>query len=116
MKIAVWHNLPSGGGKRALYHHISGLVARGHSVHVWAPPTADRDFWPTIDLAAETIVPLRDVPRPRTMWLGAHRFMRARLQEMDRHCRAVADLVNAGGFDLLLSHPCQFFRPVGIAR
>jgi glycosyltransferase involved in cell wall biosynthesis len=116
MKIAVWHNLPSGGGKRALYHHISGLVARGHSVHVWTPPTADRDFWPTADLAAETIVPLSDVPPPRTMWLGAHRYTRARLREMDRHCRAVADLVNAGGFDLLLSHPCQFFRPVAIAR
>src|SRR5258708_7701650 len=26
MKIAVWHNLPSGGGKRALHDHVRGLV------------------------------------------------------------------------------------------
>jgi len=35
MKIAVWHNLPSGGGKRALYHHVRGLVERGHRVESW---------------------------------------------------------------------------------
>jgi hypothetical protein len=26
MKIAVWHNLRSGGGKRALYDHVVGLL------------------------------------------------------------------------------------------
>jgi hypothetical protein len=31
MKIAVWHNLGSGGGKRALYDHVVGLLARGHT-------------------------------------------------------------------------------------
>jgi hypothetical protein len=30
MKIAVWQNLPSGGGKRALYYHVRGLVELGH--------------------------------------------------------------------------------------
>jgi len=32
LKIAVWHNLPSGGGKRALYQHVKGLVDRGHDL------------------------------------------------------------------------------------
>lgn len=32
MKVAIWHNLPSGGGKRALYLHTRGLVERGHVV------------------------------------------------------------------------------------
>ena len=26
MKIAIWHNLPSDGGKRALFYHVWGLV------------------------------------------------------------------------------------------
>ena len=32
MKIAIWHNLPSGGGKRALYNHIKALKENGHYV------------------------------------------------------------------------------------
>ena len=58
MKIAVWHNLPSGGGKRALYDHVSGLVARGHEVEVWAPPTAHREYLPLGRIVREHIVPL----------------------------------------------------------
>src|SRR5216683_2521051 len=58
MKIAVWHNLPSGGGKRALYDHVRGLVARGHSVEVWCPPTASRTFLPLDALVREHVVDL----------------------------------------------------------
>ena len=32
MRIAVWHNLPSGGAKRALWHHVQGLVGRKEAV------------------------------------------------------------------------------------
>lgn len=46
MRIAVWHNLPSGGGKRALHDHLRGLIARGHSIEAWCPSTADRSFLP----------------------------------------------------------------------
>src|ERR1039458_290172 len=35
MRIAVWQDLPSGGGERALYDHVSGLVAHGHYVESW---------------------------------------------------------------------------------
>jgi hypothetical protein len=42
MRIAVWHNLHSGGASRALQYHIQGLVAKGHEVEVWAnDPNAD---------------------------------------------------------------------------
>jgi len=41
MRIAVWHNLPSGGAKRALYDHVRGLVDRGHSIESWCLPTSD---------------------------------------------------------------------------
>jgi hypothetical protein len=42
MKIAVWHNLHSGGGSRALQYHIQGLISAGHEVEIWADaPDAD---------------------------------------------------------------------------
>ena len=32
MRIAVWYNLPSGGGKRALYDQIGATYARFYTV------------------------------------------------------------------------------------
>ena len=57
MKIAVWHNLPSGGGKRALYNHVRGLRERGHTLESWCPPTADQNYLPLSELIAEHVVP-----------------------------------------------------------
>src|SRR5258708_39613497 len=58
MKIAVWHNLPSGGGKRALYYHVRGLVQRGHSVESWCSPLADRSYLPLSEFVTDHVVPL----------------------------------------------------------
>jgi hypothetical protein len=68
LRIAVWHNLPGGGGKRALYDHVRGLVARGHHVESWCPPTADQAFLSIGDLVHEHIVPL-DTIKPLS-WNG----------------------------------------------
>jgi len=66
LRIAVWHNLPTGGGKRALYCHVRGLVERGHTVEAWCPPTADQAHLPLSALIPEHIVPLHwDDGRPR---------------------------------------------------
>ena len=62
MRIAVWHNLPSGGGKRALYYHVRGLVERGHSVEAWCPSTSDRNYLPLSELITEHVVPI-DIPQ-----------------------------------------------------
>src|SRR5215467_1711084 len=56
MKIAVWHNLPSGGGKRALYYHVRGLVERGHEITCWSLDTADQSYLPLTEFAREHVV------------------------------------------------------------
>jgi hypothetical protein len=53
MKIAVWHDLPSGGSKRALYQQIQGLITRGHQVECWCPSTADSRYLPLNTLCPE---------------------------------------------------------------
>jgi glycosyltransferase involved in cell wall biosynthesis len=120
MRIAVWHNLPSGGGKRALYSHVKGLVERGHQLEAWCPPTADRTYLPLGELIEEHVVPLD--------WQSGHyrgrikrllapsRVMMHQIDAMDAHCRECADAINAGGFDLLFANSCTFFRVTSIGR
>lgn len=121
MKIAVWHNLPSGGGKRALYDHVRGLIARGHKVEAWCPPTADREYLPLSDLVSEHVVPLtiRAPQESTTFWRKLdplHWRAGSRLNAMDRHCLDCARQINAKEFDLLFAGCCMFFHTPLIAR
>ncbi len=120
MKIAVWHNLPSGGGKRALYYHVRGLVERGHAVEVWCPPTADQTYLPLRDLVPEHVVPFDWTFSPGRGRLGEalsqYRNTVSKLAAMDRHCRVCADQINQGGYDVLFANACTFFRTTSIGR
>src|ERR1700712_5602163 len=117
MKIAVWHNLPSGGGKRALYDHVSGLLRRGHTIEAWCPPTADRKFLPLNALVREHVVDLA-WPAPKRFsdkWqltLETKRLLTA----MDTHCRTCAEQIAAGSFDILFANSCMLLRTTSIGR
>ena len=119
MKIAVWYNLPSGGAKRALYDHIRGLLARGHRVETWCPPTADQTFLPLNTLVKEHVVPLA--------WYqhGEHRLgrlhpgywnMGEKIRVMNEHARRCADEINQGHWDVLFAAPCWFFSAPAIGK
>lgn len=117
LRIAVWHNLPSGGGKRALYDHIRGLLQLGHEVEAWRPPTADSTFLPLADLVREHVVDLKwPVPGTRgDTWQITLQMERA-LASMDAHARACAEQIDRGGFDVVLANSCMFFACGPIAR
>ncbi len=117
MRIAVWHNLPSGGGKRALYEHVRGLVGRGHTIEAWCPPTANREFLPLDSLVQEHAVDLAWPAHCRRSdrWQITLAVERS-LEAMDAHCRKCADEINRGGFDILFANSCQFFRATSIGR
>jgi glycosyltransferase involved in cell wall biosynthesis len=109
LKIAVWHNLPSGGGKRALYHHVKGLVARGHSLECWTLSTADQSYLPLRDLITEHVVPydqapeknfLRKTARTRSSYYDGV----ARMRAFDEACKRCAREIEAGEFDLLFAN------------
>jgi glycosyltransferase involved in cell wall biosynthesis len=108
MKIAVWHNLPSGGGKRALYYHVRGLVERGHKLACWSLSTADQSYLPLSEFAPEHVVPLESRQGPRKRFL--HRFIPSysdavdRLCAFDEACQRCAREIEAGDFDLLFAN------------
>jgi glycosyltransferase involved in cell wall biosynthesis len=122
MRVAVWHNLPSGGGKRALYQQVRGLVGRGHEVEVWSPPTADRSYLPLSTIVPEHIVPLKlgpylvSSPSLRRKLHPLRWSAWARLREIDRHSRECAQQISSKGFDVLFAACCMFFHTPPIAR
>jgi glycosyltransferase involved in cell wall biosynthesis len=119
MKIAIWHNLPSGGGKRALYDHVKGLLARGHTLESWCPPTADQTYLPLNNLIKENVVPLNEpVARVGTIgrFLNPYQMFVDRIHAMELHCQQCAEEINQGGFDVLFANACTFFRTTAISR
>jgi glycosyltransferase involved in cell wall biosynthesis len=107
MRIAVWHNLPSGGAKRALYYHVRGLVERGHSVEAWCPPTSDRNYLPLSELITEHVLPI-DIPQKgksvaQSPLLGFHDHLR-QAKALDEHCRQCSDEINRQNFDILFAN------------
>ena len=120
MKVAIWHNLPSGGGKRALFYHVRGLRERGHVLESWCPSTADPKYLPLGDLITEHIdrVAVRDIRWPRLRYheLGIAVTIRRRLKAMIEHSRRCARQIEAGGFDVLFANTCRFFGSPQIGR
>jgi glycosyltransferase involved in cell wall biosynthesis len=51
MRIALYHNLTSGGSKREAYELTRQMAAQGHEIDLYCPATADEDF-----LSVEKIV------------------------------------------------------------
>lgn len=114
MKIAVWHNLPSGGGKRALYGHLRGLRRLGHTLEIWCPASADEAYLPLAEFGTVHALPLAPVP-PASPRLGirgaAARWTRTRrlLAAHDAHAAEVARRIDAAGADAIFANSCSDF-------
>ena len=108
MKIAVYHNLPSGGGKRWLYDCLSGLSKR-HTIDVYAPSNViDPQFADVTPLASRTHeVPFRALPR-LPFWRAHSPQRLIDLLRFDGVSRKIARLIDAGGYDLALATSCRF--------
>ena len=119
MRIAVWHNLPSGGGKRALYYHVKGLVERGHYVESWCSPSADQNYLPLSSLVKENILPFPEkvTQRPHRLkrWLAPYYQIVERLAALDAHCQLCAAEINKAEFDVLFANSSTPFynSPIG---
>jgi glycosyltransferase involved in cell wall biosynthesis len=113
LRIAVWHNLYSGGGLRALQTHVAGLLERGHHVTAWCVGRRDPDWQPFGPEVEQRVVELRRpdglLARARPNWLRD-------LEAMDDACARCAREMEAGDFDLVFANTCQQYSVPFVAR
>lgn len=116
LRIAVWHNLPSGGGKRQLYNHVKGLVERGHYVESWCPDTADQKYLPLGSLIKENIIPLKTKKYIFNLILRPKGTVKELLNAIEEQCQACAEQINKQDFDILYANACMFLRTTPVAK
>ena len=103
MRIAVFHNLPSGGAKRALHGFVRHLTETGHRVDAFLPDTADEAYLPLARVAHRCVTfpvrrtvagviasTLRYVPSPSSI-----------LGDLARVQRRIADDIDKGEYDVV---------------
>lgn len=109
MRIAVFHDLPSGGAKRTLHDVLKRLAVR-HAIDVYALSTADEQFGDLRPLVrAYHQVPYAPSPLLASPFgrLNALRRWRdlGRLVELSRRLAATID---AAGYDVVLAEPSMW--------
>lgn len=109
MRIAIYHNLPSGGGKRTLFESARRLALR-HQVDVFTLSSADHSF---ADLrphvAGHRVYDFQPRPLLDSPWGRLNQALRlADLAQLRRLGRTVARDIRAGGYDVVFVHACQF--------
>jgi glycosyltransferase involved in cell wall biosynthesis len=106
MRIAIYHDLPSGGAKRALFEWVRRLIER-HEVDVFTSSTADHEFCDIRPFSRNYNVfefsprKLFGSPLGRLNQLQRWRD----LNSLDRLSRDIAIEINNGAYDVLFAHP-----------
>jgi len=109
MKIAVFHNLPSGGAKRALYSAVWYLTGAGHQVDVYVPSSADENYLSLKGIAnGFHVYPVRRTWRGLVLSLVRHGLDPfSSVADVERDQERIAALINAGPYDLVFSEQDQ---------
>lgn len=122
LRIALFHDLPSGGAKRTAYAQVAGLVERGHRVSCFTTSNGEENFFPLRQVAHEvTVLQAPDPPdRERTLTGRPTPLDLLRWANLFRGIRGVGRRVAlAAGredFDVLLVHPSQFTQAPHVLR
>ena len=117
MRIAVWHNLPSGGGARAMQMHIDGLLARGHFIEVWGSnPTASGFLTFPQSVNCHTVPLERSEAFSFRQQIASCFFLEdSNLKAMKAHALQCANEINAGDFDIVFLNSCFYYAAPLIA-
>ena len=117
MKIAVYHNLPSGGAKRTL-QELTRRLAVGHTIDVYSLSGADHAF---ADLrpwaAAHHVAPFKPLPLLRSPFGRLNQGIRCLdLARLDTVARQVARRIDEGRYDAVFVHPCMYEQAPTVLR
>jgi glycosyltransferase involved in cell wall biosynthesis len=108
MKIAVFHNLPSGGAKRALHGNIKYLV-KEHEVDVFVPSTANEDYLPLENIVNK----LKIYPVKNNIFSFIYSAIRyfpspTSLLELKKTQKIIAEEINKNEYDVVIAEQDRF--------
>ena len=111
MKIAVFHNLPSGGAKRALHGFVDYLNKEGHFIDVFVPSTANEKFLPLKDVANSLKIFPVEKNIKGTLY-STIKYMPPQLKsislwDLERTEEKIAKIINSGDYDVVFSEQDQ---------
>ena len=117
MKVAIYHNLPGGGAKRALFE-MARRLAESHDLDVFTLSSAEHDF---CDLRPfcnrHEIIPFQPLPLAQRPWGRLNQGIRAvdllRLRALQKQ---LADHIDAAGYDVVFAHHCRFSQAPSILQ
>ncbi|MGZ7068020.1 MAG: glycosyltransferase family 4 protein [Methanobacterium sp.] len=101
MKIAVFHNLPSGGGKRALYNNVN-FLAKDHEVDVFIPSTANEEYLPLKNITDSIkVFPVKNTVHGFLFSLIKYFPSRTSLVDLEKTQKCIAEVVNNENYDVV---------------
>jgi len=117
MRIALFHNLPSGGAKRSMYEATRRLAAR-HTIDAYSLSSANHEF---ADLrpyvARHHVFSFRPWPLFGSPFGRLNQAVRlVDLWRLRRLARRMAAAIPWAEYDVLLAHPCQFESSPSLLR
>ena len=117
MRIAIYHNLPSGGAKRTLYESMKRLSQR-HTLDVFTLSTADKNFCDLREFSNAEFVfhfsPAKLFQAPFGRLNQVQRWLD--LQRLDRLARHIARSMDEGKYDVVFVQPCMWTQAPLVLR
>lgn len=108
LRIAVYHNLPSGGAKRLVYEIVRRL-AEAHVVDVFTLSSGDHEYCDLRPYVNEHFVfdfqPRRLYSSPMGRLNQLQRWQD--LATLEKLGAGIARRINSGGYDVVFAHPCR---------
>lgn len=109
MRIALFHNVPSGGAKRAIYEWVRRLTP-DHGVDVYSLTSADHEFCDIRPFVREHHIS-EYLPRPvfRSPLGRLNQWQRWRdLRDLTQLARNTARCIDRSEYDVVFAHTCQY--------
>ncbi len=117
MKIAIYHNLPSGGAKRTLYEAMKRF-SRRHTLDVYTLDTADKNFCDVSEFSnAEFVFHFSPAKLFRSPFGRLNQMQRwLDLLRLDRLARRIAKAIDKQGYDVVFAEPCMWTQAPLVLR
>jgi glycosyltransferase involved in cell wall biosynthesis len=116
VRVAVYHNLPSGGAKRFL-HDLLAALSRDVEFHLFVPSSADRGFYPLSHyVVSEKVYPFNLKTTTDYVGIIGYPFEIERLWRLWGLAGRVAKDIDAGGFDVAFIDHCRIEQSPSVLR